>query len=1269
MERAEQGPRVEGIFTADPDVGRDLAAVDWASTPLGPPETWSQSLCSAVGTVLSSRFSMWMAWGPALTFFCNAAYRRDTLGRKYPWALGRPATEVWAEIWPDIGPRIDVVLATGEATWDEALQLFLERSDYVEETYHTFSYSPLRDDNGAITGMLCVVSEVTDQVIAERRMRTLRNLGSDPSALRSERDALAFACEQLAADLHTLPFTLLYLFDEDAPTAYLAGSTGMPSRNSAAPAVLELADVTAPWPARDLAAGESAVVVLGDRFTDLPTGAWAEPPTRALAIPLPRQGGGRPYGFLVAALDRYRPLDEGYRDFVHLVAGQLGAAIANSRARDADRRRAEELAELDEAKTAFFTNVSHELRTPLTLLLAPAEDALADADEPLPAGQRRRIELIDRNARRLLGLVNTLLDFSRLASGQAAGHFVATDLARHTADLVAMFETAAERAGLSLTVDAPPLPEPVYVDREMWAKIVLNLLSNALKFTFSGGITVRLHTVGAGAGVELAVADTGEGIAREDQAHLFERFRRFSRTRSRSHEGSGIGLALVAELAALHGATVGLESTPGVGSTFTVRLRFGADHLPAEQVVQDPGDVEPVVTSQLEGIVTEALRWLRNDGVSPASPTPGAHATRAPSGAPPRVLVVDDTPDMREYLVGLLRADYQVETAVDGLRALERARTDPPDLVLTDVMMPNLDGFGLLAALRREPATTAIPVVMLSARADEDGTVEGLEAGADDYLAKPFTARELRARVRANLELDRSRRMQAELERQQALLNQAERLARVGSWELDLDGRWVHGSAEYFQLLGTNAETLRTGGLPAALATVHPDDRAATSAAVQAAFAGEPLDLELRLLGGEEGLRLVHARAHLHRDGDGRPVSLRGSLQDITSQRAAEHELAAAAAAREAAAREHQIADALQRSLLPRERYFPDHLRISVLYRPGVQGTQVGGDWYDVIGLGAGRTALVIGDVMGRGVAAAAVMGQLRAAARAYARLDLAPADVLELLDTAVRDLGEEQIVTCIYAVYDPADRSLTYANAGHLAPLMRMPDGGVQRLHGATSPPLGTGAVVAAEVRVELAPGALLALYTDGLVEDRTRDLDEGVDALAAELASVGGALEGRVEHLLDALWPGGPDDDVALLIAQVPEEPEDAMAVRRRIEPSPRAVADARSFVTATLTSWSVPEDRIGDAVLLASELVTNALVHGRPPLDLRLRRNARSLVLEVEDRATHLPRRLRPTLDDEHGRGLQIVAALSDQWGTRPTAHGKAVWCQLSLGIVRA
>ncbi|MFC7534877.1 SpoIIE family protein phosphatase [Actinoplanes sp. GCM10030250] len=748
------------VFTAGGEVGRDLAAVDWEATPLGAPADWPQSLQTAVSILLSSRFPMWMAWGPQLTFFCNAAYRRDTLGRKYPWALGRPASEVWAEIWDDIGPRIETVLGTGEATWDEALLLFLERSGYREESYHTFSYSPLRDDDGALVGMLCVVSEETDRVIGERRMATLRDLGSDPSVVRTEQEMLTFAGQQLGRNLRDLPFTLTYLFQEDGG-ARLAAATGMPPGHPAAPPALGPGDGEAVWPAAALTRAEPVLADLtGDDFTALPSGDWPEPPEQALVLPLLRQGGA-PYGFLVAALNRYRTLDDTYRGFVELAAGHVAAGIASARSYQAQQRRAEELAELDRAKTAFFSNISHEFRTPLALIMGPVQEIsaqLGDADGRV----REELDVIHRNALRLGKLVNSLLDFSRIEAGRMQARYEPIDLAATTADLASAFRSAFDRAGLTFEVDCPPLSPPVYIDRGMWEKVVLNLLSNALKFTFEGSVRVAAHAEDGQAVV--TVADTGIGVAAGEMPRLFERFHRIANARSRSNEGSGIGLALVRELVGLHGGTITADSAVGEGTTFTIRLPFGSAHLPSDALAPAAGTA--ALTATAEPYVEEALRWLPEDdkenepasGEVPGGTAPGAAGTPAPGARVAKVLVADDNADMRDYLARLLRtAGHHVHAVRDGQEALESARANAYDLVVSDVMMPRLDGLQLLAALRADPRTAGMPVLLLSARAGEEASIEGLEAGADDYLVKPFSAAELLARVRANVELARLR--------------------------------------------------------------------------------------------------------------------------------------------------------------------------------------------------------------------------------------------------------------------------------------------------------------------------------------------------------------------------------------------------------------------------------------------------------------------------------------------------------------------------------
>lgn len=787
------------VFAADAEVGRDLALVDWAATPLGAPAHWPQSLRTAVSILLSSRFPMWMAWGPELTFFCNAAYRRDTLGRKYPWALGRPADQVWAEIWPDIGPRIERVLSTGEATWDVALLLFLERSGYSEETYHTFSYSPLHDDDGRVIGMLCVVSEDTERVIGERRMATLRDLGSDPSVVRTERQMLDFAADQLARNLSDMPFTLTYLFDE-AGDAQLAGVSGIEAGHPAAPRSLPAQGYSV-WPVEEPAQGESVLLELDGESLRLPSGDWSDPPTEALVVPLLQQGAA-PVGFLVAALNRHRRLDETYRGFVELVAGHIAAGIGSARSYAAQQRRAEELAELDRAKTTFFSNISHEFRTPLTLILGPVSELRSRATG-LDDQAREELELVHRNGLRLAKLVNTLLDFSRIQAGRMQARYEPVDLSAVTAELASVFRSAVERAGLVLDVACAPLDEPVYIDRDMWEKVVLNLLSNALKFTFTGSITVRVSEDRGQANV--TITDTGIGIPAAEMPRLFERFHRIENAQARSTEGSGIGLALVKELVTLHGGTITAESTEGAGSTFTICLPFGATHLSAAEIA---APAPPRTVSGIsEPFVQEALRWLPADA-GPSTADPDAAAT-TPVTPPPgggvqaHVLIADDNADMREYLINLMQtAGYRVSAVTDGQQALDAVRADGPDLVVSDVMMPRLNGLQLVAALRNDPRTAAVPVLLLSARAGQEASIEGLQAGADDYLVKPFAAAELLARVRANVELARLRNHHARW--RTALVDSLQEAFYV----VDADGAVVEINTAFTDILGFGPEGL-----------------------------------------------------------------------------------------------------------------------------------------------------------------------------------------------------------------------------------------------------------------------------------------------------------------------------------------------------------------------------------------------------------------------------------------------------------------------------
>ena len=788
--RAESNP----FHEAGGELAALIASRDWSDTPLGPAEAWPQSLRTVLGILLTSRYAMWMGWGPELTFLYNDAYAAMTLGAKHPWALGRPASEVWAEIWPDLSPRVQTVLRTGHATWDEGLLLFLERSGFREETYHTFSYSPLPDDSGQIGGMLCVVTEETERVIGERRLATLRELAAALASVRTEADVAKAVCQGLDGNLHDLPFTLTYLFDADPGLARLACCTGFPSWHPAAPETVPLGGrVWGPVLSRIRAGAPHIVLDDLSGFPPLPCGAWDTPPRRAVAVPIAHQGQDGVAGVFIAGLNPYRSLAEPYTGFKGLIAAQIAAGLASARSYEAARRRAEALAEIDRAKTAFFSNVSHEFRTPLALLLGPLEEEIAARR----GHGAERLTMAHRNGLRLLRMVNTLLDVARIEAGRVNARFRPTDLAAYTAELASNFRSACERAGLTLAVNCPPLSQPVYVDAEMWERVVLNLVSNAFKYTLHGGIRISVAPAGGGAAAELVVEDSGVGIPEAEIPRIFERFHRIEGQAGRTLEGTGIGLALVHELVRLHGGAITVQSRINAGTVVRVTLPFGRGHLPADQVSEARGRVAP------EGVVTaafieEALRWLPQDAepavaqaaseTQAASEAWSAGASLAADGNRPLVLLADDNADMRDYVSRLLSAEYTVQAVADGAAALRAVQMARPDLVLSDVMMPRLDGFGLLAAIRGNPALSDLPVILLSARAGDEARVEGLDAGADDYLVKPFSALELLARVRTNLALARLRSQAAGQIREEAhrleLLNRTGKLIAA---ELDPD--------------------------------------------------------------------------------------------------------------------------------------------------------------------------------------------------------------------------------------------------------------------------------------------------------------------------------------------------------------------------------------------------------------------------------------------------------------------------------------------------
>ena len=793
----------------DSEMAALIRAYDWSQTPLGPVSSWPQSLRTSVSLILNSQHPMWIGWGPSRTFLYNDAYIQVLSLAKHPWALGRPAQEVWHEIWDVCGPLADKVFQKGEPSFLDDVRLFMNRGDYLEETYYSFSYSPILDEAGKVSGLFCPSAEVTPKVLNARRLRTLSNLSADAFLEKSVSNACASAARTLASNPDDVPFALLFLLSPDGRNVSLQGRTGVPEGDwrRAFPFLdPEQASLAEGGEFLEEVRGGQSQVIPVAHIDSLPLGPAQQKVKQALVMPIKSRAEKQALGILIAGVNPTRKLDEEYQTFYNLVADHIATAVVNARAYEDERKQVQALAELDKAKTIFFSNVSHEFRTPLTLMLGPIEAALA---RPMYSEEERQdFELLHRNAMRLLKLVNTLLDFSRLEAGRVQAEFEPVDLARFTTELAGVFGSAADKAGLHLRVDCQPLSQPVYVDREMWEKIVLNLISNALKSTFEGEIAVRLRESDGHA--ELTVRDTGTGIAQEEIPHLFERFRRIEGARRRTNEGSGIGLALVHELVVMHGGSIVVNSVLGSGTTFSISIPFRADHLPTDRV-RTRAREQSVAPSSAALYVQEALSWLP-DATSDSEPALDlGSAPSAPPEARPSlatVLLVDDNHDMRDYVRRLLARSFRVKTAENGKAALHLASSEPPDLVLTDVMMPEMDGFQLLAALRQNPVTSAVPVIVLSARAGEEARVEGLQAGADDYLVKPFTARELQARVESHIRMAEFRRkaQQRELE----LLTRVQQARHLAAEALEhiTDGFWIYDSQWHITYVNAAGETM-----------------------------------------------------------------------------------------------------------------------------------------------------------------------------------------------------------------------------------------------------------------------------------------------------------------------------------------------------------------------------------------------------------------------------------------------------------------------------
>jgi PAS domain S-box-containing protein len=918
---------IESVFAGSSEMAARMREIDWSATPIGPVEQWPQALRTSVRMMLSGGYAMAIEWGPDYTFLYNDGYI-PLVGSKHPWVLGRWGPEAYPEAW-------DFVVAFYERVKREQKAVFLadqpapiNRQNYLEDGYFTMSMSPIPDDSGNMGGMLATVLDTTGRVLEERRRHLLSDLASRTVGARTEDEVWRVTTETLGENSVSLPFAFLYDYRPSERQAYLTG-TSIETDEALRPPVIDCRNENL-WRFDPALAKDGVLVELGSRASGVPVPNWPDTPKQACVAPIRLGEYGEPLGFLVAGLHPGRAFDDAYRQFIYRITEQITIGLASARAYEQERQRAEALAELDRAKTTFFSNVSHEFRTPLTLMLGPLDEVLPEASQRLSPEHHELLVAARRNGLRLLKLVNTLLDFSRIEAGRAQASYQPTDLAGFTTEIASAFDSAMKIAGLRFSVECLPIADPVYVDRDMWEKIVLNLLSNAYKFTFTGEVALTLKP--RDGAVELQVRDTGVGIPEAHLDHVFERFHRIESTRARTYEGTGIGLALVAELVRLHGGSVHVESAVGAGSTFTVTVPSGTHHLPAERIRAT--QTLASTTIRAEAYVEEARRWSGDESgiageVAMLGKRPSLALPPKPEMAEKRevIVVADDNADMRQYLTRLLSERYEVHAVVDGRQALEATERLRPALVLADVMMPHLDGFGLLRAIRDDSAIAGTPVVLVSARAGEESRVEGLEADADDYLIKPFAARELLARVAAHVKMSKLRRetaereermrSEAELEREKLRASE-ERLAETSRLygELQRADAELQLQVELLQQLPVSAWTLNPDGTPdfvnrvwlefagqtldfvrshpeAWMTAVHPEDREMAARTFwEGVHSGQRFEFEIRSLRAQDGIYRWHLQqAVVLRDAQGKVLKFVGTTTDIEDQKRTEEAL------------------------------------------------------------------------------------------------------------------------------------------------------------------------------------------------------------------------------------------------------------------------------------------------------------------------------------------------------------------------------------------
>ncbi|HTQ16872.1 SpoIIE family protein phosphatase [Mycobacterium sp.] len=1253
------------------EMGRRFAEFDWAAHPLGLPQDWPAEMRTIVATTLTSRFPYLLWLGPRDHFMVyNDAYI-PILGNRHPDALGQPSERVWWDVWDSIGPMIESVVATGKAVWVDDLLLPVITAGRRGERYFTFSYSPLMSDRAVVYGVMATVSETTERVLSQRRLHLLNTVAAAVMETRTIDDAVATAiavCTDQPADL---PFVAAYV-----------GETGL---RGATPTVLRLLPQTlAELTHAELQPESRASVTIenvGSVIPGIRQALRTNCPEQALVLSF---GEGPTAGALVVGISPRLPLDALYRGFCQLLADQLSSALASAVSYEQQRQRAEALSELDRAKTTFLTNVSHEFRTPLTLLIGPLDDALTDAGPD--ALLVDRLSTAGRNARRLQRLVDSLLDFSRIEAGRANARLVCIDVGALTAHIASSFTELCARAGLDLAVHCDPALADI--DPGMWETIVLNLLSNAVKYTLAGSISVEVRSEAAHCRV--AVRDTGVGITEQDISRLFERFYRADNTHGRSVEGTGIGLALVRGLVELQRGTVQIDSEPDVGTTVTILLPRAARSVEGTAIDQSPAGL----LDETNPYVAEASQWL-----APTPQTP--QGTTDATGRPRRlVLIADDNADMRVHLDRVLSAHWDTALVGDGVSALNATRNLQPDLIVTDVMMPGLDGFEFVAAVRADPALAATPILMLSARAGVEAVSEGFAHGADDYLPKPFRSQELVDRVAARLSATARERTRQQLVsgfvHLDAALQATDSVAGILAAVLDSPVGSSDADAVAIGVLDgeDNVRFEYAGAVPAELRDrYHVARLDSPLVGVDVIGRGEPMVIS-------DTFSLPPRYQHAVRDtaasvracvaqplrgGVGRIIGVLTLLWANPRQfEAAEldgfartAELTQSALDRvRVMAREHRIAVDFQEHLLDLDSRSTAAV-VAAVYQPAGEAMRVGGDWYSVTPLDRPSTiGISVGDVVGHGLPAAIVMSRLRAAVAASALTSAEPGAVLRALDTYAATVAGARCATVAYALIDATDPRgtvISYICAGHPYPLLVSPDRDPIFLEAGRCPPLATPGSHPAGVgaHADVPPGSLILLYTDGLIERPGETLDEGfanLKAVAAGCADL--PVETVCDELLDRMRPpGGYRDDVVVLALRPSHAgPRSFVIVLPAV---PAEVPTLRAAMQHWLTRIAVEPERQDDILLATSEAVTNAVEHGshcdaRKTVSVEAFVHGDKIVVTVSDSGRWVGDSSASLRSQRRGRGLTLISRLADAVDTVRSSEGTRVTMQFERAV---